>query len=103
MMRIESYNAKTSQVDVQFTGDINAEKQERIKDLKERCSVAILKICPVFKQTNAALGIYDKTKTQEIKDNIQAYKNYCDTKETEINAALTCEDVWNVHIDFGNV
>ena len=101
--RIESKDANTGEVTITYIGTLEENRQRRIEDLKEWCGTAILKAYPDYKQTNAALGVYDTQKTAEIKDGIQAYRAYCDAKEADINAATTEDEVWAVHIDFSEV
>jgi hypothetical protein len=69
-------------------------KEEKIKYLKEQTSQQILETEGIdgIAQTNAALGIYDTQKTQEIKDKINYWRNrYLQAKENVLNA--TTNDV----------
>ena len=73
-------------------------KEEKIKYLKEQTSQQILETEGIddVTQTNAALGLYDAQRTQEIKDKINYWRNrYLQAKVNVLNAT-TNDDVDNV-------
>lgn len=75
-------------------------KVEKIKYLKEQTSQQILETEGIdeITQTNAALGIYDAQKTQEIKNKINYWRDrYIQAKENVLNAT-TNDEVDNVVI-----
>lgn len=63
-------------------------KQEKVKELKQNATQAIFTKYPLFKQINAALGLYDDTKTKEIKDFIKVVKDQVDSVESTINSKI---------------
>ena len=73
-------------------------KQERIKLIKQNASNEILSRYPEYKQINAALGIYDTKKQQEIIDAINKVRAEVDEKEQEILNATTYEEVDAVYL-----
>lgn len=99
-MRVESKDVGTGLTTVTYIGTLEENRQRRIEEAKEACGVAILDQYPEYKQANAALGLYDQLKVSEIKTGIQTYRVRCDQIESELIAASTLEDIWNVVIDF---
>lgn len=80
--------------------DVLAEiKEARIAGVKARAGNNITKQFPLFKQINAALGVYDELKKNEIVALITAERDECDTREAAINACTTIEELDNLDFD----
>lgn len=101
--RIESKDVGTGKTTVTYTGTLEENRTARIIDAKEFCAKHILDRFPQYKQNNAALGLYDQTRTAQIRTGIQAYRAYCDQVEAELAAAQTIDEIWDVVIDFSGV
>ena len=80
-------------IEVVDTRTVEGEKSRRIADAKAMTGEKILAAYPIYKQQNAALGIYDEAKCQEIKDGIQAFRADCDAGEAAINECETLEEL----------
>lgn len=68
-------------------------KAARIKLIKHEAMVRIDAQWPDWKQINAALGLYDGTLTQTIKDDINEVRTDSDTAEAAVNALATVAEV----------
>ncbi len=87
--KIEIYKNGTL-VSVEDTRTLAGEKSRRIALVKEETGNAILEAYPIYKQNNAALGLYSAEECQAIKDGIQALRDASNAKEAAINA---CESL----------
>jgi len=66
--------------------DLIEAKNEAILKIKFQAKHRIEDSIPLWKQINAALGLYDAEKTQAIKDAISAVRTASDTAEAAVNA-----------------
>lgn len=101
--RVEQFPTGGGFAQISYIGTLEDNRAARIWDAKKWCEDAILKHYPEYKQINAALGIYPTNTTQEIINGIQVYRAYCNTKEAELNAATTFEEIWAVDINFNQL
>jgi hypothetical protein len=99
-MRIESRDATTNKVTVTYTGTVQEEKDERVRDIKHRCKENITTNFPLEKQISANSGHYKQSKAITIRNGVKRRLDYCNVKEAEINRCTTAEEVWNVVVDF---
>lgn len=73
-------------------------KEQKIKLLKESTSQHIIEFEGIdnITQTNAALGIYDETVCQQIKDKITYWRNRYIQAKTNVLSATSNDEVDNV-------
>lgn len=91
--RTETYDGKGNLLSLVDTRTLAGEKARRIAALKAATGEAILAIYPVYKQSNAALGVYSKQETQAIKEGIQTLRMACDAREALMSACKTLEEL----------
>lgn len=75
------------------TRTVEGQKPIKIAQLKEAASARILVQYPIFKQINAALGVYSAEVAQAITDGIIAARMEVNAKEAAINACETLDEL----------
>lgn len=73
--------------------ELPAAKALRISRSKQEAQDRIYATYPIWKQANAAMGLYDATENQAVKDGVQAIRTAQATAETAINALTSVTDV----------
>lgn len=77
---------------------LEGEKARRIEAVKTQAGETILAAYPMYKQQNAALGLYSEEQAQAIKDGIQALRDDANTKEAAINACETLAELDGLYL-----
>lgn len=85
-------------VNITDTRTLEGEKARRIEAVKTQAGEAILAAYPMYKQQNAALGLYSEEQAQAIKDGIQALRDDANTKEAAINACETLAELDGLYL-----
>lgn len=93
MKRLETYDGNGNLISVVDTRTVEGEKARKIADIKYKAGEDILEAYPIYKQQNAAMGLYDEAKCQEIKDGIQTIRADCDAQEAVINECESLEEL----------
>jgi hypothetical protein len=91
--KLETYDGNGNLLSVVDNRTLAGEKARRIADLKAVAGDRILSAYPMYKQQNAALGLYSADECQQIKDGIQAFRADCDALEVAINACKTLAEL----------
>lgn len=85
--------------------------ENQIKGFKKAAEDEILKLCPEYKQRNAALGLLSPEETEFIKNTIQHIRTKCSTLEEEVlsvtwngknsTKSKACDKVQSIHWYWG--
>lgn len=71
----------------EITGaELEVAKAQRVALVKQEAADRILAAYPSWKQSNAALGLYDAAETQAIRDGINAIRQASNEAESAVNA-----------------
>jgi hypothetical protein len=73
--------------------ELSASKITRISMIKIEAQQRIILAYPAWRQINAALGFYDNTETNLIKDGINAIRSASNTAEADVTALTSVADV----------
>jgi hypothetical protein len=87
---ISMYDADTNQQVTIDHRDFDAVKAFQLERVKERAGILILEVAPIYKQSNAALGLLSQEESDALKNAIQAIRTQSQTMEDAINAVT-----WN--------
>lgn len=100
--KLESKNQQ-GDVTVSYTGSLEDNIAGRIYDLKVFCNQYIGDKYPVWKQNNAALGVYSEAKTKAIKESVASLISQCDAYEQQLLKSTTLEEVWSVNFQLKDI
>lgn len=80
--------------------DLEASKETLINDYRQQTNYNIIVVegLDEVTQINAALGIYDETRTEEIRTKIEFWRNKFITAKNQILAATTLEELDSVEL-----
>lgn len=85
-------SAKPTEAEM-LTAELAAAKAWRIEKSKQEAQDLIYAQYPIWKQANAAMGLYSAAENQAIKDGIQVHRSNQDAAENTINSLTTVADV----------